>query len=127
MTAAPRPPSAFDRPLSRSGCLLGGLLWLAVMALPLAALWLAARGEVTWRRGEFTEDRLWLVNESGAQGLGWSSARVASDQRPVDGPVCVRTQVRFLLWKGTSENLAFCECYVVSRAAGGLEAFGSCP
>ena len=126
MSAASRPPSSLDRPLTRRGCLVGTLIWLAVMVLPLAALLLALRGEVTWRRGEFTEDRVWVVKESNAGGLGWSSARVLSDERPVDGPVCVRTQVRFLLWRGASESLAFCECYVLSRTTGTLETFGSC-
>jgi len=67
-----------------------------------------------------------IVKEAEAGGLGWSSARVTTDQRPLDGPVCVRTRVRFLLWKGTSESLTFCECFVLSRATGGLESSGSC-
>ena len=126
MTACPRLPSPLDRPLSRRGCLAGLLLWACLMTVPLAAVILAVRGEVAWQRGEFVEDRVWIVKEAEAGGLGWSSARVTTDQRPLDGPVCVRTRVRFLLWKGTSESLTFCECFVLSRATGGLEASGSC-
>jgi len=116
------------------GCLLASGLWLIVMTLPCCALVLAVRQEVTWRRGDFVEDRLWIVRgEAGpgrqaVSGLGYSAARVISDQRPADGPVCVRTRVYFLLWRGQSERVEFCECFTPRPApGGGFEASGSCP
>ncbi len=122
--------SPASQPISRLGCLLGGLAWLFVMLAPLLAFVLAARGELTWRRGEFVEDRLWLITAAsasgGERGLGYSAARVLSDQTASGGPLCVRTRVRFLLWRGQSEQVEFCECY--TRAANGAyEANGSCP
>ena len=120
--------------MSRTGCLIGVLVWLCVMAVPFLALALAMRGELAWRRGEFVEDRVWLVNAEtgfgapGASGIGYSAARVVSDQTAADGPVCVRTRVYFLLWKGESEGVSFCDCYAKRPAAGGGYAPGGrCP
>jgi hypothetical protein len=118
--------------MSRAGCAAAVLVWLCVMTIPFLALWLAVKGELTWRRGEFVEDRLWLVNaesgigHGGASGIGYSSTRALSGQTAADSPVCVRTRVYFLLWKGKSENVTFCDCYTPVEG-GGYEAHGSCP
>jgi hypothetical protein len=109
--------------LRRSGYLIAFFAWLGVMCLPLAVIVLAARGELNWKRGEFVEDRLWLIQDVDARGLGHSSSRVISNQEPVDGPICVRTRVRFLMWKGTAEPSAYCECYTAGRH----EPAGICP
>ena len=123
MKPDPRPS---DRPISRAGCVLIAAAWLAVTAVSCLALTLAMRGELAWRRGEFVEDRLWLVNEAEARGLGYSAARVISDQSATDGPVCVRTRVRFWLWTGTGEPVEFCECYALAPS-GSYESRGNCP
>ena len=112
--------------MTRRGCVLGLLAWLCVMSLPVVAFLLAMRGELAWRRGEFVEDRLWLVRDPQANGLAYSASRIVSDQRPVDGPVCVRTQVTFLLWQGRSEALGFCECFGLSPLTGTYEPAGEC-
>jgi hypothetical protein len=123
---------AGSRPMSRTGCVVSVLVWLCVMTVPFLALLLAMRGELTWRRGEFVEDRLWLVNaETGigrgsASGIGYSASRVISDDRAADGPVCARTSVYFFLWQGKSESVSFCECYQPVEG-GGYEAQGNCP
>jgi hypothetical protein len=104
------------------------------MMAPCLAFVLAVRGEVSWRRGDWVEDRLWLVrlpNPFGrdeTRGLGYSSARVMSSQAAVDGRVCVRTRVFFLMWEGTgqNENADFCECYL-RGPSGEYEAIGVCP
>lgn len=120
--------------MSRAGCAIWVLIWLCVMTVPFLALLLAMRGELTWRRGDFVEDRLWLVNaESGvgkgsANGIGYSTTRTISGQTDDVSPVCVRTNVYFLLWKGQSERVTFCECYAKRPAeGGGYESHGSCP
>ena len=116
--------------MSRLGCALGSLAWLFVMTVPLLGFMLAVRGEFTWRRNEFVEDRLWLITAEATsgdeRGLGYSAARVVSDQTAADGPICVRTRVNFLLWRGQSEHLEFCDCYTRS-VSGGYEPNGSCP
>lgn len=109
--------------LRRAGYSGGCLVWLTVMCLPLAAFVLAVNGEMTWARGEFVNDRLWLIREAEQEGLGYSSARVVLNQEPVDGPICVRTRVTFLLWKGSGEAAEYCECYTAGRH----EPAGECP
>ena len=115
--------SAGRRWLRRLGYTGGCLLWLFVMCLPLAAFVLAVNGELNWQRGEFAGDRLWLIRETGQEGLGYAAARVISNEEPVDGPICVQTRVIFLLWKGSAESVAYCECYT----AGLHELAGECP
>jgi len=107
------------------------LLLLAIV--PMFIFLLLVRGELTWRRGEFVEDRVWLITGQTAsgdeRGLGYSSSRTVtavSDETAASGPLCVRTQVYFFLWRGQSEHLTLCDCY--TRSANGLyEASGSCP
>ena len=96
--------------LRRALYALGFLLWLIVMCLPLFAFVLAVRGEVNWQRGEYAGDRVWLIQEKDSTGVGWASTGIVSDRRAVDGPVCTRTTVRFLMWKGTAEGVEYCEC-----------------
>jgi hypothetical protein len=118
------PIGADRRPVSR-GCCLSGVLGLLVLAIaPCVMFVFVAAGELTWKRGEFVEDRLWLVQEAEAAGIGYSSARIIS--RESNGPVCVRTTVTFLLWQGKSENLSYCECYAPG-ASGAYEFTGGCP
>lgn len=101
--------SADRRPVSR-GCCLAGVLGLVILAIaPCLLFTLVSTGELHWQRGEFVEDRVWLVQEPDAAGLGYSSTRITT--REAQGQVCVRTNVTFLLWQGTSENLNYCECY----------------
>ncbi len=121
--AAPPGPS---QPMTRRGCALGCLIWLVVMALPLVAFVFATQGELAWRRGpdSLIEDRLWLVDEPGMGGLAYLAARVTRDERPADGPLCVRTRVTFMLWRnleGGDLDADFCACYAPD---GGV--LGSC-
>ncbi|MEK7278413.1 MAG: hypothetical protein AAB427_13770 [Chloroflexota bacterium] len=95
------------------GYILGFLLWLVVMLAPCAAITLALRGEINWQRNEYDGDRVWLIQERDQRGLGYSAVRLVGDERPTDGPVCVQTTVRFLLWEGSAEgqDTEYCECY----------------
>jgi hypothetical protein len=108
--------------LRRIGYTGGCLIWLAIMCLPLFAVALAMRGELAWQRGEFVEDRVWLIQEADQRGVGYSSARVTRNEEPVDGPICVRTRVLFVLWQGSAEPVEYCECY----AAGTHDPAGAC-
>ena len=123
-----------QKPMTRRGCLLGVMAWLLIMALPLCALVFAMRGEMGWQRGPFVEDRIWLVNLEGApgqetaSGLAYSATRLSAQPsaRPTD--ICVKTSVYFLLWRGQSESLSYCECYQPNPAAsGGYDPLGACP
>jgi hypothetical protein len=112
-----------NRPVSRASCLIAVAVWLFLAIAPCLAIALAMRGELAWSRGEFVEDRVWVVNESEAAGLGYSAARLVRSDAA--GSLCVRTRVYFLLWKGTSETTAYCECYTRS-ASGSYELTGGC-
>jgi hypothetical protein len=115
--------SPASSPLSRRGCALGCGLWLVIMALPVLAFVLATQNEIGWARGpgDLVQDKVFLVNEPQAGGLGFLSARVMADTGAADGEVCVRTTVAYLLWRnaeGGDPNVAFCQCY--TRTADGL-------
>ncbi len=117
--------------MTRRGCALGCLAWLLVMTLPLLALILAVRGELAWQRGDFVEDRLWLVRTDDvpgeeAAGLAYSSTRLVRDPAAPAGRVCVRTRVTFLLWRGNSESFGYCECYQ-AHPGQGYDPIGACP
>jgi hypothetical protein len=95
-------------------CALGCGLWLVIMSLPALAFLLATQGELAWRRGpnNLEEDRLFLINEPAAGGLGYLAARRAAS--PDDDLFCVRTTVSYFLWRndaGEDPNTRFCQCY----------------
>lgn len=119
--------------MTRRGCVLGCLAWLVIMTLPLLAILLAVRGELAWQRGDFVEDRLWLVRTDDlpgeeAAGLAYSASRLVRDPSAPVGQVCVRTRVTFLLWRGASESFDYCECYQARPApAEGYDPLGACP
>lgn len=97
------------RALRRVGCLAGALIWLAVLLLPCLAFVLAVRGDITWERSRFSQDRLWLIRESGQNGLALSDTRPLG--RTDADEVCARTVVTFWLWsQGSVERTSYCQC-----------------
>ena len=126
-----RPRSAGDKPMTRRGCVLGVIIWLLVMTIPICVVVFAIRGEVSWRRGPIVEDRLWLVNQNGApgeeaeSGLAYSATRLVNNPASANDRICAETHVYFLLWRGHSQPVAYCECYQ-PRPAGGYDVSGEC-
>jgi len=97
------------RALRRIGCVLGMLVWLAVLLLPCLGFVLAVQGEITWERSRFSQDRLWLIRESDQRGVA------LSDTRPVGrtdaDEVCTRTYVTIWLWsQGSIDRIGYCQC-----------------
>ena len=133
-TTSPVPPlKSADKPMTRRGCLLGLAVWLVVLTVPFSLVLFAMRGEVSWRRGDLVEDRLWLVNSAGsagqesAAGVAYSATRLAATSSAA-GTRCARTHVYFLLWRGASEAVDYCECYQPRPAPQtGYESIGACP
>lgn len=113
------------KPLRYVGYALLLLLWLIAMLSPCFAIALASRGEISWQRSEHDGDRIWLIQERDQKGIGYHAERVISDQRPTDGPLCVKSTIRFFLWEGSAEgqNAEYCECY----ASDGTQISGECP
>jgi hypothetical protein len=107
-------------------CAVGCGLWLLIMSLPLCAFILATQGEVAWRRGpgNLEVDRVFLVNEPNASGLGYEAARTTGEA----GAVCLRTSLRYFLWRndeGVDQNTDYCQCYTPD-ASGALQVSGAC-
>lgn len=116
--------------MTRRGCFLGVLVWAVVMALPACVFLLAIRGELGWRRGPFTADRVWLVRADPRagqpqSGLAYETVRVFSGQADAQGPVCARTRVFFRFWNGETETVDYCDCYQPT-ADGSYDLTGPC-
>lgn len=88
--------------------LLSILVWLFVMSLPLAAFLIATRGEIQLGGDTNSNIRIFLVQESEAQGLGLEWSRQHGD---TEG--CAKTTVRYLLWEGSEpgQGVEYCRCY----------------
>jgi hypothetical protein len=87
------------------GCAAAVLLWLAIMALPILAAVLAIRGQIELGDEEGRWLRVFMIQERAAEGVGvvWSRPLAAA-------PHCRYTAVRYLMWRGTGENVSFCVC-----------------
>ena len=118
--------------MTRRGCLAGLLVWLVVITVPFCLILFAIRGDVSWRRGVLTQDRLWLVaaepGQGSAAGVAYSATRLVASPAEPQGAVCARTTVYFFLWRGQSETISYCECYQPRTAPEtGIDLIGSCP
>jgi hypothetical protein len=130
-----RPARPADKPITRRGCLIGILGWLLIITVPFCLVLFAIRGDISWRRGGLTQDRLWLVNlasepgQESAAGIAYSATRLVSSPAAAPlGALCARTTVYFFLWRGHSEALNYCECYQPRPAPQtGYDSLGTCP
>ncbi len=97
-------------PLRRVGCIIGLVIWFAILLLPCFLLILATQGEITISTGSARgqQTRLWLISEADERGLALSTTSTRQDG---ENALCVQTDVRFLLWTGSSDPLSYCECY----------------
>jgi hypothetical protein len=120
--------------MTRRGCLTGIAVWLLIITIPFCLVLFAIRGDVSWRRGDLVQDRLWLINEEdlpgqeSAAGVAYSATRLTASAAAPAGAVCARTTVYFLLWRGQSETLNYCECFQPRSAPQtGYDSLGLCP
>ena len=95
----------FIRPLAYLTFILA---WLIVMSLPVVAFLLATRGEIQLGSNARSGVRVFLVQESEAQGIGveWS-------RRHGDAVECARTTLRYFFWEGgePGQGVEYCRCY----------------
>ena len=97
------------------------LLWLLVMAFPIASFVLATRGEIRFGDSVHNGLRIFLVQEDDAQGIGFEwSRRLRAD------PQCTKTVVRYLIWEGGENEFYtdYCLCY--EQAENGSQITGNC-
>jgi hypothetical protein len=121
-------PAEMSKPMpfsARTGCLIASMTGLVLIVLCLASAQLLARGEIVWEQGELRQNRVWLLREVEAQGLGYSHMRIVSGSERA-GQACVRTTVEFLLWSGGQGEAGsmYCECFRLET--GGWRAAGEC-
>ncbi|MBZ0303284.1 MAG: hypothetical protein K8J31_26310 [Anaerolineae bacterium] len=116
MEAQPDPdtPAPRRHPLRRPGCILGLILWFLILLTPCFMIVLAVQGEIAVTTGSAPDQRLrvWLIQEAAQSGIGVSSASVQTQ----DDLLCVQTDVRFVLWRGSAEPTQYCECYTGTDA-----------
>ncbi len=109
----------------RLGCGLILLLWFALLLTPCALFFLAANGEIRLEHGEIPQPHahplllVSLVSEAADRGLRFEASWIAGSSA-ADGPLCVETAVRFLLWEysGGNQNVRYCDCYASDPAGG---------
>lgn len=94
-----------------------GLVWLIVISMPLLAFILAANSELRLGDQDGAHIRLFLLQESDAQGVGaeWTSPFT-------DRSGCANSHVRYLLWEGTGINADYCRC--VDQETGEIQTTG---
>jgi hypothetical protein len=94
--------------LRRFGYLFIFIIWLIIMSFPAVAFVLATQGQLQLGSSEQRHLRLFLLEDSEAEGVGIEWARAARGHAG-----CVRTSVNYIMWAGTSEqkNVSFCQCF----------------
>ena len=83
------------------------LVWLLIMSFPVAALVLATQQQIELGNDARNHIRIFLVQGSDAQGIGFEWARPIS----TNSQSCATTSVNYFLWEGTAEPANFCQCY----------------
>lgn len=86
--------------------LLITVAWLCVMSFPALAVILAVRGQLQVGDEMGHHLRIFALQEPDVQGIGVEWTRPMRRQ-----PACSQTTVRYLLWQGEGEDVAFCQCY----------------
>lgn len=106
VSAAPRRRS----PLRRIGCGIALALWFLLLLTPCMVVLLASQGELVFPQGDLPEQaiRVWMIQEARLQGLGVATTSTLSIDEQT---ICLQTDNRFLLWRGSEEPVTYCECY----------------
>ncbi len=113
-----RQPTSIGR---RLGCAAGIALWLFFMILPIFFFQLIFNGQVEFGDDPQNQTRIFLLQESGQEGLGLQWTR----QRR-ENPLCLDTAVYYLMFAGSAENSRSCTC-LGEPGAGGAPAGCSVP
>ena len=91
----------------------GGIaLWVLVLMIPFMLLMLSILREITIDLpGSYPESelRVWMVMERDARGIGYSIPQVQANDD--DLSLTVQQNIRYLLWEGENERIAYCQTY----------------
>ncbi len=112
------------RLIRRIGCGVLLVIWFCVLLLPCGLIVLAVQQQIVIPTGNAPgqQTRIWLISEPTERGFGISTASAISTD---DNTLCVRTDVRFLLWAGQADPLSYCECYARANAGDAWSLTGS--
>jgi hypothetical protein len=103
-------PALPRNPIRRAGCILALVGWFAILLLPCFLIVLATQQEISITTGDAPgqQIRLWLISEADERGVALSTASV---HQSTQNTICVQTDVRYMLWAGSSEPSTYCDCY----------------
>lgn len=89
----------------RLAYLLAIVVWLIFLSIPFLSFALAARNQLQLGTAEGNHIRIFLVQETSAEGIGVEITRLESST-----PGCAQSSVRYFMWKGEPQNVTFCQC-----------------
>ncbi|MDX1614293.1 MAG: hypothetical protein R3300_08290 [Candidatus Promineifilaceae bacterium] len=89
--------------------LVAVLGWLALMSLPVFAFVLANRGQVSLGSETGTGVRVFLLQGTESEGIGFQLSRPLNEA----GPDCTRTSLYYFIWEGESQpgGVSYCQCH----------------
>lgn len=107
---APAKQRTLSQQLRRIGCGVALLAWGILMLWPCVLITVLIEGEfvvgLSDRPGH--ELRMFNIESEDTRGFGFSVAEVAEENAD---RVCVKTYVRYLIWRGENEPVDYCRCY----------------
>jgi hypothetical protein len=99
----------------RFGCALIVLGWSLCLLIPGLLMYLAVQGEIAlWHGGDVParEDhprfQVKLLMEAETRGISVTTSIPLTLPANV---TCMQTDVRFVLWEGSGDNVSYCDCY----------------
>lgn len=96
--------------LRRLGCGFALAVWFVLMLWPCVLITVLIEGEfvvgLSDRPGH--EVRMFNVESEDSRGFGFSVAEIAEE---TDDLLCVKTYVRYVIWRGENEPVDYCRCY----------------
>lgn len=97
------------------------LIWLFLISLPTLTFLLAARQQLQVGQDDRNHVRLFVIQESFAEGIGleWVRPSPAVEN-------CTQTSVRYFMWVGEAENVFFCQCFDPQSQAAQSATQGAC-
>lgn len=101
------------RPLRTCGCLVGVLVWLAILViLPCGFVTLLVEKEIRFSLSDLPDDelRLFLVNSGDVRAVGFQRPEMYSGGED-EGEYCILITTRYFAWEGEAENVQTCNCY----------------
>lgn len=99
----------------RLGCAVIVLGWSLCLLIPGLLMYLAVQGEIAFWHGDDVPSsdahprlQVKLLMEADTRGLSITTSNPISLPENI---TCMQTDVRFVLWQGSGNNVNYCDCY----------------